>query len=142
MKEFLRPDGSVFLQVERDRVHDWVYARWLGSQTLATVQQGGLYYVELLRQEPCPRLLNDHQELIGSFSEANDWISQVWTPLIREAGLRYFAQVLAPGIFAQLSIVDLQQRLGGQLELRLFGSLPTAREWLLSTAPAAADRSA
>ncbi|KAA9333450.1 hypothetical protein F0P96_10805 [Hymenobacter busanensis] len=133
MLDFVRPDGSVFLSVERDRERQWVYARWQGLQTLETVQQGGLAYVQMLHDEPCPRLLNDHTDLIGSFSEANEWIAQEWTPQILGAGLRYFAQVLSPGIFAQVSLADLHQRIGDQFELRLFPDVETASEWLLST---------
>jgi hypothetical protein len=127
-----RPDGHVFLTVDRDQENNWIYARWTGIQTLATIQEGGLYYVEMLRQEPCARLLNDHRELIGRFTDANDWIATIWTPLILQAGLRYFAQVLSPGIFGQLSIEDLRQRIGDQFEMQFFQDFEAAQQWLRS----------
>lgn len=129
---FRRPDGHVFLTAERNREEGWIHARWSGIQTLESIQQGGLAYVDMLREEPCPKLLNDHSELIGRFTEANDWIAQVWTPLILQAGLRYFAQVLSPGIFGQLSIQDLHQRIEGVFDLRMFGDLEEAKAWLRS----------
>jgi hypothetical protein len=94
--------------------------------------EGGLAYVDMLRAEPCPKLLNDHQELVGRFLEANDWIAQVWTPLIMQAGLRYFAHVLSPGIFGQLSIKDLHQRIGTQFEMQFFEDIEAAKDWLRS----------
>ncbi|RYU80260.1 hypothetical protein [Hymenobacter persicinus] len=127
-----RPDGHIFLTVERDRTNNWIYAHWTGIQTLATIQQGGLFYVDMLRQEPCSRLLNDHRELIGRFTDANEWIATVWTPLILQAGLRYFAQVLSPGIFGQMSIQDLHQRIGDQFEMQFFKDFEAAQQWLRS----------
>jgi hypothetical protein len=132
--KFRRPDGHVFLTAERNREEGWIHARWSGVQTLDTVMTGGLAYVDMLREEPCAKLLNDHSELVGRFTEANDWIAQVWTPLILQAGLRYFAHVLSPGIFGQMSINDLHQRIEGVFELRMFGNLDEAKDWLRSVA--------
>lgn len=129
---FRRADGHVYLTATRDRAHGWIHAQWSGVQTLETVQAGGLAYLDMLRNEPCPKLLNDHRELVGRFTFANDWIAQVWTPRIMQAGLRYFAQVLSPGIFGQLSMQDLHQRIGEAFEVRLFGELAEAQAWLSS----------
>jgi len=130
IQEFRRPDGSIYLIAERDRENGWIYARWIGPQTLGTVMEGGLAYVDMLREEPCRRLLNDHTELEGLFTRANDWVAQVWTPLIIQAGLRYFAQVLSRDVFAQISMENLHHRIGDKFEMRLFNNLPAAREWL------------
>ncbi|TGE29901.1 hypothetical protein [Hymenobacter metallicola] len=125
-----RGDGSVYLTVERNQQENWIHARWQGRQTMGTIMDGGLTYVDMLRAAPCPKLLNDHRDLVGTFTEANDWIQQVWTPLIISAGLRYFAQVLSPDVFGQLSIEDLQHRIGDLLHIQLFASLTEAQTWL------------
>ncbi|TGE14133.1 hypothetical protein [Hymenobacter elongatus] len=127
-----RGDGSIYLTIERNEQHNWNYACWYGRQTLSTVMDGGLTYVDMLRAAPCPKLLNDHRNLVGTFTDSNDWIQQVWTPLIMAAGLRYFAQVVSTDIFGQLSIEDLQHRIGEQLDMRLFDSLEPAQIWLQS----------
>jgi hypothetical protein len=129
---FRRPDGHIYLTATRDRANGWIHAEWTGIQTLETIQEGGLAYIDMLRAEPCPKLLNDHRELVGRFVDANDWIAQVWTPRIMQAGLRYFAQVLSPGVFGQLSMKDLHQRISDQFEIKLFGELADAGEWLRS----------
>ncbi|UYZ57864.1 hypothetical protein [Hymenobacter latericus] len=129
---FHRPDGYVYLTAERNRHEGWICARWSGIQTLSTVMEGGMAYLDMLREEPCAKLLNDHSELVGPFSEANEWIANVWTPLTIEAGLRYFAQVLSPGIFGQLSVQDLHRRIGNQFEMRLFDNPENAKNWLRS----------
>lgn len=82
-----RGDGSVYLTIERNQEASWIHAQWHGRQTLGTVMDGGLTYVDMLREAPCAKLLNDHRDLQGTFTEANDWIEQVWTPLIIGAGL-------------------------------------------------------
>jgi hypothetical protein len=125
-----RGDGSVYLTLERNQQENWIYAHWYGPQTLGCVMGGGLTHVEMLREQPCPKLLNDHRDLVGTFIDANDWIEQVWTPLIINAGLRYFAQVLSPDIFGQLSIANLQLRLGDQLHIHQFDNLEEAQTWL------------
>jgi hypothetical protein len=129
---FRRPDGHVFLTATRDRANHWIHAQWTGVQTLETIQTGGLAYLDMLRAEPCAKLLNDHRELVGRFVGANEWIAEVWTPRIMQAGLRYFAQVLAPGIFGQLSMQDLHQRISDQFEIKMFDQLEDAQAWLRS----------
>jgi hypothetical protein len=125
-----RGDGSIYLTFSYDPVEDWVHAQWFGRQTLGSVMDGGLTYLEMLRQTPCPKLLNDHRHLVGTFTDANDWIQQVWTPLIIAEGLRSIGQVVSPDIFGQLSIEDLQHRISDQLDIYLFDELDAAQAWL------------
>ncbi|MGY2134834.1 hypothetical protein ACW9KT_21570 [Hymenobacter sp. HD11105] len=125
-----RGDGSTYLTFRYDPAEDWIHAQWFGRQTLGTVMDGGLTYLDMMRQQPCPKLLNDHRDLVGTFTEANDWIQQVWTPLIMAAGLRSIGQVVSPDVFGQLSIEDLQHRIGDQLDIYLFNDLDAAQNWL------------
>ena len=125
-----RGDGSVYLTIEYNQVEDWIHARWYGRQTLGTVMDGGLTYLDLLRQKPCSKLLNDHRDLVGTFTDANEWIQQVWTPLIIKQGLRFIGQVVSPDIFSQLSIEDLKFRISDQLDIYLFDTLETTQDWL------------
>ncbi|UOQ70758.1 hypothetical protein [Hymenobacter cellulosilyticus] len=125
-----RGDGSVFLTLKFNQADNWIHAHWYGRQTLSSVMQGGLTHLDLIRQQPCPKLLNDHRDLVGTFVEANDWIQQVWTPLIISAGLRSIGQVVSPDVFGQYSIEDLKHRIGDQLDLYLFDSLEAAQTWL------------
>ncbi|AYA36454.1 hypothetical protein D3Y59_04920 [Hymenobacter oligotrophus] len=125
-----RGDGSIFLTLHYNHADEWIHAHWRGRQTLSTVMTGGLTHLEMIRQLPCPRLLNDHRELVGTFVEANDWIQQIWTPLIISAGLRSIGQVVSPDVFGQYSIEDLKHRISDQLDLFLFNDLEEAQAWL------------
>ena len=120
----------MYLTLEYDQDENWVHAHWYGRQTLGTVMDGGLTHLDLLRQTHCPKLLNDHRDLVGTFTEANDWIQQVWTPLIIKEGLRSIGQVVSPDIFGQLSIEDLKFRISNQLDIYLFDNLEDAQTWL------------
>jgi hypothetical protein len=42
------------------------------------------------------------------------------------------AQVLAPGVYGQMSFHQLHQRIGNDFEIRMFETEPEAKEWLMS----------
>ncbi|RDC65021.1 hypothetical protein [Adhaeribacter pallidiroseus] len=130
--ELKKANGDVFLIAERMPDNSYVLAQWIGLQNIETVMQGGNYYIELLQKQPCPKLLNSHAELIGPWNVANDWIVQAWTPRVRALGLRYMAQVLAPGVYGQMSFHQLHQRISNVWEIKMFDDEPSAQDWLLS----------
>jgi hypothetical protein len=129
--EFKKPNGDVYLVAERMPGNDYILAQWTGRQTLDTVMEGGSHYIKMLRQMPCPKLLNSHKELIGPWDIANDWIVEHWTPKVRALGLRYMAQVLAPGVYGQMSFHQLHQRIDDFFEIKMFENEEAAKEWLL-----------
>lgn len=108
----------------------YIHARWIGVQSLETVMRGGELYLKMLEENPCDKLLNDHSELIGPWLVATDWIAQEWTPKVRALGLRYMAQVLAPGIYGQLSFHELHQRIDDEFIITMFDDTASAKAWL------------
>jgi hypothetical protein len=130
--ELRKTNGDVFLEVERMPDNAYILAQWIGLQTLETVKQGGIFYTQMIKQHPCPKLLNSHEELIGPWNVANDWIVEEWTPRVQALGLRYMAQVLAPGVYGQMSFHQLHQRISNKWEIKMFDKVAAAREWLLS----------
>lgn len=130
--EFTKPNGDVYATLECAPDNAYLIARWTGIQTMNTIKEGGEVYLEVMHGNPCPKLLNSHRELIGPWDFANEWISQTWTPKAIELGMRYMAQVLAPGIYGQMSFHQLHQRIGDMLEVKLFDNEEKARSWLLS----------
>ena len=132
LQQLTKPDGSVFLEYERMPNNAYINAHWIGRQYLDTVQRGGKAYLDLMRELPCAKLLNSHEELVGPWDVANDWISSYWTPTAVSLGLRYMAQVLARGVYGQMSFQQLHQRIGNMLEIKMFDNEAAAKEWLLS----------
>ena len=88
--------------------------------------------MEMLKKQPCAKLLNSHEELIGPWNIANDWIVQEWTPKVQALGFRFMAQVLAPGVYGHLSFHQLHQRISDKCKIKMFDKEAPAREWLLS----------
>jgi hypothetical protein len=133
IKEFKKPNGDTFLIAERAEDNAYIHARWIGIQTLETVKEGGMFYVNMLKEKPCPRLLNNHKELIGPWDIANEWIAKEWTPMVMKLGLKYMSQVLAPGIYGKMSFHQLHQHIGDQFEIKMFDEEMPALDWLLQT---------
>ncbi|MBC5992525.1 hypothetical protein [Pontibacter cellulosilyticus] len=130
--EFTKANGDIYAILERAPDNAYLFARWTGIQTMETIQEGGKVYLDVMQQYPASKLLNSHKELIGPWDFANEWISQVWTPKAVELGMRYMAQVLAPGVYGQMSFHQLHQRIGNLLEVKMFDNEESAKEWLLS----------
>jgi hypothetical protein len=129
--ELKKDNGDVFVEFKRVGENSYLQANWIGRQTIETVRQGGSYYIQLLQEQPCSKLLNNHHELIGPWDIANDWIVEEWTPRVRALGLTHLAQVLAPGIYGQMSWHQLHQRIDDRFEIKLFDDEAAARSWLL-----------
>ena len=122
--------NKVFLTIEYDAVNNWYYTNWIGYASPENIKKGAEAYLQLLKENPCPYLLNNNQEIVGPWDRANDWLEHVWVPQVSELGLRYMAHILAPNIAAALSGQDLQRRVNGAFEMRIFGSLEKGIAWL------------
>ncbi|SIT93441.1 hypothetical protein [Pontibacter indicus] len=131
-QKLTKANGDIFLEYTRMPDNAYIYAHWIGRQYLDTVQKGGAAYLDLMREKPCPKLLNSHEELVGPWDIATDWISNEWMPLAISLGLRYMPQVLAKGVYGQMSFHQLHQRIGDMLEIKMFETEAEAREWLHS----------
>ncbi|KUG08568.1 hypothetical protein [Solirubrum puertoriconensis] len=128
--------GKPFLTIQWDQVNNWVYSRWEGLLSKENVEKGGEQVLEAMQATGCRLLLNDNREVKGSWSQANDYIAQQWMPKAKALGLRRFAHILAPGLFAQQSVEEMLHRVDGRFEMRLFGSLGEATQWLKAAQPA------
>ena len=131
--ELKKANGDVFLIAERMPDNCYIHARWIGMQTLETVIKGGMLYLDMMIKQTCPKLLNDHSELIGPWLVANDWIVNDWMPKVRALGLKHMAQVLAPGIYGKMSFHELHQRIDDNFDIMMFDDPKNAREWLLNS---------
>ena len=121
---------KVFLTIEFDAANQWIYNNWIGVLPTEKVIQGCQATLDFLRDKPCPHMLNDNREVIGSWNSANDWIAQNWMPQALSMGLKRFAHVVSPGIFGQASAAEMITRVGSQFEMRLFEDMEMAKAWL------------
>ena len=78
----------------------------------------------------CAYLLNDNRLVTGPWDHAVDWIAQDWAPRAIADGLTHFAQVVSPESFAAVSGELMHARIGTYFQMRTFGRLEEAQQWL------------
>jgi len=120
---------SPTIQISFDHKNDWLYAEWIGDQSLETVQEGCLQMLDYMKAERCNKVLNDNRLVTSMWSDAAEWGGHVWFPAMKGAGLEYFAWVYSPNVFSRLS-TDLTLQHTTQPVVLTFDSMDTAQAWL------------
>lgn len=126
--------GDVFFTARRVEGNAFIYAHWVGVQSVETVKEGGYKLLEMMKEQPYAKLLNSNKEVIGSWDMALEWAETEWAPKMRAAGLKYLAQVVPSSIYATLTIQSLIQQIDGAFEIRTFEEVADAEAWLVSLA--------
>ena len=129
-KDFTNAFGKVFLSIEYDARNHLSYNDWRGYQTLESIMTGANAYLKELARHHCPYLLNDNTNVTGPWDHAVAWIAEDWTPRAMAAGLTHFAHVVSPASFAALSAEAMFTQVGDSFQMRIFGNLDEARQWL------------
>lgn len=131
-KQLTDATGQVYLTIMYDPGLGLTRAQWTGEQTNETVLLGAMASLEMVRKHRSTKFLNDSSLVTGTWHEANAFIADQITPEALKAGLRYFAYVVPPSLEGKLSIVDLHQRVGDLIHIKVFYSAGEAEEWLKS----------
>ncbi|MDJ0367641.1 hypothetical protein QMK33_21045 [Hymenobacter sp. H14-R3] len=129
-KDITNAFGKVFISIDYDRANSLIYNDWRGYQTLESIMAGANACLGELQQFKCPYLLNDNTNVTGPWDHAVAWIAQDWTPRAMALGLTHFAHVVSPESFAALSAEAMFTSIGTSFQMRIFGSVPAARQWL------------
>jgi len=129
--ELKSQNGTTFLYLEYDQVNQWLYANWIGYQSVDNVKRGVMEIVQMLDKYNFSKLLNDNRALIGPWDKANAWVEGSILPA-GGSRIKYMAHVISPGIFGQLSVQDLQARLQDKIQIKLFEDIRKAEDWLKS----------
>ncbi len=129
-KELTNAFGKVFLAINFDQTDGYWCNDWQGYQTLEGVMRGANTYLELMAERPNPYLLNDNTNVRGPWDHAVEWIAQDWTPRAIAQGLSHFAHVVSPESFAALSAEAMFASVGTVFQMRIFGNVAEARQWL------------
>jgi hypothetical protein len=93
------------LEISYDPVHKFLYCNWIGFQNKELIVACGAVILRLLKEKKCSKVLNDNRHVTGPWQEASEWTSKIWFPGMIEAGLKYFAWIFSPNIFAELSAI-------------------------------------
>lgn len=130
LQELKSSTGKVFLTIYYDEENNWIYNNWEGYVTPENVKQGAMAVLDAFRAHNVFCVLNDNSKLVGPWDQAVEWIEKEWTPLIIDAGLRYFAHVVDKDSFAATSAETMAERTQSHFKMQLFNNLADAQKWL------------
>lgn len=117
------------IQFYYNQQEEWLYVKWVGFQTTASVMAGCEKLLTFLKDYKCTKVLNDNLLVDGIWSGAARWGAESWFPRMREAGLEWFAWVYSPSKLSQLS-VNKTLSLMEPNYIETFYELEEARNWL------------
>ncbi|UII23298.1 hypothetical protein [Fulvivirga ligni] len=117
------------LEVSYDKDEQILYCVWLGFQNKEKIMNSGEKILELLKSKRCAKVLNDNTSVSGPWQDAAEWTAKNWFPRMESAGLKHFAWVFSPNIFAELSA---QKAKPDSDVVTTFHSVYDAEQWLKS----------
>jgi hypothetical protein len=103
---------------------------WTGFQDLASVQRGCMTMLEYLKRFGTDRVINDNTHVKGNWSDAVEWVGNIWFPLMEQAGLKYFAHLFSPSTFSELSARKSIDIMAGIITTQYFTDFELAAEWI------------
>lgn len=109
-----------------------IQAFWKGFQNFSTIQNAGLITLEMVKQYQVKKILNDNTQVMGTWSEASDWIGTELLPMMHGIGLKYVAWIYSPNSFSQLSAQKSIDVMTGGLIVNFFTDVKEAEIWLKS----------
>lgn len=130
MIELKSATGKIFLTIHHDRENNWIVNDWFGYVTVDNVIQGGLAFLEQLREHNCTAALNSNLNLVGPWDRSLPWIEEVWLPQAAKQGLRHYAMVVREESFSQESAMGMKALVAGRFNLEVFCDMATAQQWL------------
>lgn len=74
-------------------------------------------------------MLTDISKMTGTFSDANDWLANVYTRQLISLGVKKHAVVLPTNLFAQLAVKDWETKVKN-FTTHNFNNREIALEWL------------
>jgi hypothetical protein len=118
------------LAIVYDYENNWLRLDWRGTLDDEIVKAGALRLLELLQEEQCSKVLNDNSQVEGLWADSARWGGEVLFPALYEAGCRYFAWVLSPERYSQLSAQLAVEQTTAGIVFMTFHDLAAAATWL------------
>ncbi|MHA4896603.1 ATP-binding protein [Pedobacter sp. PWIIR3] len=119
-----------YITIKFNELSNCIEADWTGFQNADSVRAGCLKILEMIRHFKTIKLISDNAHVPGSWSEATDWLREIWLPSLEKEGLRYFAWVHATNSFSILSVNKSTGPSKGELNVRLFQDYQDAIAWI------------
>ncbi len=115
------------LEIGYNTKYGYLHCNWIGFQNKESIMKSGDLILQFLTQKKCAKVLNDNTLVSGPWQEAAEWTATVWFPSMEKAGLKHFAWVFSPNIFAELSAKKATPKSG---VVTSFESLGQAEKWI------------
>jgi hypothetical protein len=117
------------LEVYHDAVRGWLYTRWLGQHTEASMKQAIAAICTCMHGRAYTKVLSDHSGLVGEWPTASPWAMEGYFEYLAVQGVTYFAWVYNENPYNR---VVMQQALYRVVlpTVALFHDVASAYEWL------------
>ena len=103
---------------------------WTGFQNMDSVQHGCMIILKMIIKNNCYKIVNDNTHVQGTWSEASEWVGEIFFNLLEDAGIKYFAWVFSPSVFSQLSAKKSVDIAVGNITTQFFTEVVLAEEWI------------
>ena len=103
---------------------------WTGAfESVVNFTNGLMLVLDNIREFRSKKWLTDFRRIDGDFSFANPFLSEMLVPRAINYGLEFEAVVVPDTIFSRMSVKETIKKVKN-LEIRIFGSLDDATDWL------------
>ena len=116
------------IEISYDAKNKYLYCNWIGFQNEESIMKSGGHILHFLKEKEASKVLNDNTKVTGPWQDAAKWTNTVWFPDMINNGLKFFAWIFSPNIFAQLSAKKAMPKSDS---VRSFNSMEEAQTWLL-----------
>ncbi|RZK44107.1 MAG: PAS domain S-box protein [Pedobacter sp.] len=112
--------------------HNRLDVDWVGHQNMETVKRGCLKILEMILRFKVVKILNNNKKVLGSWSDASEWVGTVFFPMMEKKGVHSVAWVYSPNAFSQLSAKKSVDVAMGTIKTQFFTSVSEAENWINS----------
>src|SRR5688572_11334050 len=98
--ELLKTD---IFKIEYNAINEILVANWSGALTNEAIVNGYENIALFLKKQSCRKLLDNHLEAEGIWSDQAKWVAHDWYPRAEKNGLQYHACVYSKSVFSRLS---------------------------------------
>lgn len=119
------------LEITYSEEKQFICMDWKGRQNIKTVKNGCNKLIKFLGEVKCNKILNDNTHVVGSWSDASEWVATQCLPNLEKAGLKYIAWVNSPSVHSRLS-TERALSLNKSLVVVTFPDAEAAKKWLMS----------
>jgi PAS domain S-box-containing protein len=118
------------ISVNYNKTHNRLDVDWTGFHDIESVKKGCMIMLDILEKNRSERVVNDNTHVLGNWSEAAEWVGNIWFPMMEKAGLKYFALVFSPSTFSQLSAKKSIDIMAGIITTQYFTDIKLAEQWI------------